>query len=418
MVKCSIINVGSELLKGRGAGSGRQAAKLLSWAGFTIQSILTVGDDRDRLKKVLDRLLKEELALILVIGGMGSAPDNITAGAVSKVLGRKLKFSRQAMENVAAYFAGRGMDVPDEADSQADILEGAVVLKNRKGSSPGQLVELEKDRDLLLLPGPPDEVRYLVEKKVIPYINKKYPSLISKKKVIRIAGLCENEVQKTLIGVLQTERNLEESHLDFTFESCGGTVDLFLSISGRDEILVDEILHKLVQEIEEEVGENIYGYDNETLEGAAGKLLAKKRADLAVAESCTGGLLSSKITDAQGSSVYFKYGVVAYSVSAKKSQLNIEGEIIKAKGAVSEEVAAAMAENIKNIASSTYGIAVTGYAGPSGGKKEKAGTGFIALASDGGTRTEKKIFTGNRKEIKEYFARAALELLWRELKKE
>jgi nicotinamide-nucleotide amidase len=195
-------------------------------------------------------------------------------------------------------------------------------------------------------------------------------------------------------------------------------VDLFLSISGRDEILVEEILHKLVQEIEERLGENIYGYDRETLEGAVGKLLAEKRADLAVAESCTGGLLSSKITDASGSSVYFKYGLVAYSVSAKKSQLNIDGDLIKAKGAVSEKVAAVMAENIKKIASTTYGIGVTGYAGPSGGKEEKAGSGFIALAADGRTRTEKKIFTGNRKEVKNYFALAALELLWRELKEE
>ncbi|MDA3792902.1 MAG: nicotinamide-nucleotide amidohydrolase family protein [Elusimicrobia bacterium] len=418
MINCSIINVGSELLAGRGGRSGRIASEMFTSDGFSVKSILTVGDNAGQIKETVKSLLDADTRVILIIGGLGFTSDDITLTAVSKALGRKLKFSRKAMENTAAYFAAKEMEVPSAADAQANILEGAEVLKNIYGSCPGEILELENNKVIILLPGPPEEVRYLINKKVKRYLKEKYPNVINKTKILHITGLCESIIGKEVRDILDTECSLEGPELHYGFESKTGTVDLTLSVCGRDEILADEIMHKLVREIYDKISDNIYGVNGETFAQVIGKLLARKRAALAVAESCTGGLLSSVITDAPGSSIYFKYGIVAYSNTAKKNQLNIDAGLLKDGGAVSEEVAGLMAKNIMEISGSGYGLAVTGYVGPSGGKNEKAGTGFVSLAFPGGVRTVKKTFTGSRKTVKEYFVHAALDLIWVELKKE
>lgn len=417
IMRCEIISIGTELIASRPGESTPVVCKALSSIGIKVNRITTVGDNTEELSGVL-RETMDRSEIIITIGGMGSTPDDITREVVSKTLSIKSGFSRKAMENVARFFSSLGKDVPKCCDSQAEVFKGAELLENTKGSCPGQILELESKKTLILLPGPKEEVEYILRDKLLSFLKEKFERQIKKTSVIHIIGLCEAEVATKLKDVLETERHLEEGDIEFYFESYIGGVNLVIDVWWDNELLVDEILHKTKSEICDILKENIIGEDADTIEGVVGKLLTKKRKTLAVAESCTGGLLSSRITDASGSSIYFKQAVVTYSTNAKVKQLNVNPDIIKEHGAVSEDVAKEMAENMKKISGADYALSVTGYAGSAGGKEAKVGSGYIGLAAPEKTQVKKVEFSGARKKIKEKFTVSALEILWRTLKEE
>lgn len=414
-MRCEIISIGSELLIGKPGKSANIVSRTLASMGIRVNRIVTVGDESEELSGVLKEIL-ERSKIVITIGGLGSTPNDITKEVLAKVLEKDLKFSRKAMENVARYFTSMNMDVPKHCDSQANIFEGAKVLENYKGSSPGQLLELDNKKILILLPGPEEEVKHILNKYLVDFFKDRFERQIRKTVVIHIIGLCESEAADRLKEILETERHLEEGEIEFYFESKLGVVDIIINCWGDNEMLVDEILHKTKREIYAVLEDDIFGEDDDTIEIAAGRLLTKRRKTITVAESCTGGLLSSKITDAPGSSIYFKLSITPYSSEAKIKQLNINPDTIKKYGAVSEEVAREMAENIKGISGADISISVTGYAGPAEGKKVNPGTGYIGLSGKDKTVVEKVVFSGSRKEVKEKFAVSALELLWRHLK--
>jgi len=416
-VKCEIINIGNELIENKASESTLLVSSALSSIGIKAKRITTVGDDKEELANILKEAVSRS-EIIIAIGGLGSTPDDITKEVISKTLNIKLEFSRKAMENIARYFASQGRDVPECCDSQANMLKGARMLLNSKGSSPGQILELENKKILVLLPGPKKEVEYIIKDEFQDFLKEKYEIRIKKTAVIHVANLCESEVADKLKDILDTERHLEEGDVEFHFESYMGGVNLVINVWWDNELLVDEILHKTKSEIYDILKENIIGENEDTIESVVGRLLTKKKKTLAAAESCTGGLLASKITDAPGSSVYFKQAVVTYSTGAKVKQLNINADTIKKHGAVSEEIAKEMAENIKKISGASYALSVTGYAGPSSAKGVKAGAGYIGLAAPEKTEIKKVEFSGSRKDVKKKFAFSALEMLWRNLKKQ
>jgi nicotinamide-nucleotide amidase len=415
-MRCEIISIGSELLLKKSSNSTQLVASALSYIGLKIDRLITVGDKAEEIIDVFNEALQRS-NIIVAIGGLGSTPDDLTRQVISEALGIKLKFSKDAMQNVARFFSSLGRDIPDCCDSQADILEGAKMLRNKKGSCPGQL--LEKDNKIIvLLPGPEKEVKYIINDSLIDILKEKFETKIRKKTTIHIVGLCEGIVAKRLKDVIETEKHLEKGELEFYFMQHTGIVDLEIICWGGNELLVDEILHKVKTEIYSIIGDYIYGEDMDTLEAVIGKLLTKQRKYLATAESCTGGMLASRVTDAPGSSIYYRHGAVTYSRKAKINILNVNPETIEKHSAVSDEVAVEMADNMKNIAGADYVISVTGYAGPTSRRDMKPGQGFIGLATPEGTIVEKFEFSGTRYEVKKKFTVAALEMLWRELKEE
>lgn len=410
-MRCEIINIGFSP-----AQESRQVvSKALSSIGIKVLRITTVSPIKEELSDTLENAINRS-EIIITIGGLGSMPNDITKEVLSEILNIKLDFSRKAMENVARYFSSSGKDVPKICDNQADIFQNAHILENLKGSSVGQIVKLQNRKILILLPSKKEEIEYIMHNELLSFLKEKYETQIKKSSVIHIIHLSESEVAHKLKDIIDIERHLEKGDIEFYFEPYTGGVNLIIDVWWDNELLVDEILHKVKSEIYDILRDNIIGEDRDTISGVVGKLLTKKGKTLAVAESCTGGLLSSIITDAPGSSIYFKHGMVTYSTNAKVKQLNIEHGTIREHGAVSEEVAVKMAENMKKISSTDYAISVTGYAGPGAMEKSKVGAGYIGLATPEGTISKKVEFSGSRKKVKEKFAVSALELLWHNLK--
>ncbi len=412
-MRSEIINVGDELLSGRVSESCAFLSRGLSSIGLQAERIITSKDDPGELKDILSGA-SERAELVFIVGGLGAAYDDITRGAAAAFLERKLRFSRRAMANVARYFASRGEKVPNSCEKQAEVIEGAEVLVNNRGSSPGQMVE-ERGLILVLLPGPVAEVRDILEGGLLEKLKSRFESRIIRSSRIRLLGVCEGEAFEKLAEIIRTERELEEGVLDFSFEDTPAGCDFIIKCSGTNELLVDELIHKTKAEVYDVLKENIYAEGEETLEGALGRVLAEKRMTLSVAESCTGGLLSSRITDASGSSVYFRQGLVVYSTRAKTRFLGVDEGIIKKHGAVSGETAIEMARRAKELSGSSCAVSVTGYAGPGAGEGGKPGTGYVALSIGDEKKLLKVAFTGPRKEIKERFVAAALGFLWETL---
>ncbi len=410
-MKCEIINIGNELLDGSiHQESSRVAARSLGLMGMKVTKIITVGDNVENLIKIFNRSV-DDSDIVILIGGMGASSDDITREAISKSLNLKLEFSRKAFENVARYFAQMGRDVPKLAEKQAYVISSAKILINLKGSSSGQIIETKDNKVIVLLPGPAEEVEIILRKNR-SYFKGKFEERIRKTIILHILNMCEAEAADKLKDILETEKHLEEGEIEFYFESSVCGVDITINCFGDNELLVDELLHKTKEEIYLLLKDDIYGENAETLEYAVGRLFIKNKKFLAVAESCTGGLLSSKITDVAGSSIYFRQAAVTYSTSSKIKYLGVDENIIKTYGVVSEEVALQMAEKIKSITGADYAISVTGYAGPAG---KEPGLGYICLSSSNKTVVKKIKLSDSRKKIKAKFAARALELLWRQV---
>ena len=414
-MSAEIINIGSEFLAGRVSKSSPLISCFLSSLGIDINKITTVGDRMEAISESLC-LAKEKSDIIVLCGGMGVSSGYVAREALKKNLGMESGFSREAMENVAAFFAKSGKDVPSCCDSQAYIIRGARVLPNSRGSCPGQYIESPGAKSFIVLPGDYEEVESIFKKSLLNILKERYERGIRKTSVIHIAGLYEGELARGLNEVVKNEKHLEEGDIDFYFESTPSGTDIHVSVRGEDEILVDEMIHKAKAGIYSVALNDIYGEDGQTLQEAVGRLLAKKKKRIAVAESCTGGMLSSILTDVPGSSVYFDRGVVAYSIKAKKDVLGVSGDTIKSHSAVSAEVAVEMAENVCRMSGSDISISITGYAGPSSGKDKKAGVAYSAIHYGDVNEVFEIKFSGSRTKLKEKFSYFCIEKLWRVLK--
>jgi len=427
-MKVEIICVGTELLKGKVNTDNAYLGEQLDSIGLTVDRETTVADDREKIESVLQEALNRS-DIVITTGGLGPTFDDLTREVMAKVLKKKLIFDGEVMHQIAAHFAKRDLEMPKNNERQAYIIEGAEVITNKVGTAPGMIVErktmaaakakVQKGKVIIMLPGPPREMKPMVEGVVLPYLKERYERKILKRCVLHISGLTESTVYEKIKEVVEIERMMEGGILRFSILAHLAKIDVEISGEGENELLVDEMLHKAKQEIYDCLGDHIYGEDEDTLESVVGRLLLGKRLTLAVAESCTGGLIGDRITDFAGSSVYFKEGVVAYSNEAKVRILGVKEETLNESSAVSPESALEMARGIQRISGTDIGLASTGIAGPTGGTAEKpVGLVYVALVwPEMGVETCKEFrFSGKRREVKENTVANALDILRKALK--
>jgi nicotinamide-nucleotide amidase len=295
-------------------------------------------------------------------------------------------------------------------EKQADVIEGAVVIPNRRGTAPGQRVE-SGGRLLVLLPGPPGEMRPMFERDVLPLIREKAGGAVIRTRVLRIASMPESDVEQALAPVYTTFTNPRTTIL-----GAPGQVELHLTAQAGSEDEAEERIEALAARMRERLAGRIYSEDGRDLPEVVAGLLRERRLTLAVAESCTGGLLSARLTEVPGASAFLERAYVTYSNRSKVELLGVDPGLLDRVGAVSEEVAAAMAAGARRAAGTDIGVGITGIAGPDGGTPEKP-VGLVYLAAEGaaGTRVRKANFPGDRDRVRHQASQAALEMLRRGL---
>ncbi|MFA5779505.1 MAG: competence/damage-inducible protein A [Elusimicrobiota bacterium] len=405
-----IICIGSELLIGSINTNGTYISEKLATIGLKVNREITVGDDFSELENVFAESFSRS-NIVVATGGLGPTFDDITREAVSKATGKKLVLNKNVLETISEFFEKKKIKMPKDNEKQAYILEGAEIISNDLGTAAGQILKIN-GKIIILLPGPPREIRPMFENTVLPYLKKRFERGLLKIKVLHTVGLAESVVDEKIRKIVDIERKLEGNEVSFSILAKHTGVDIKIIASGTDEMLIDKTIQNLKKEFYGVLKDAIFGEDNQTLESVVGELLLKKRKTLAVAESCTGGLISHRLTNVAGSSMYFKESIVTYSDISKKLLLGVKDETLNKYGAVSGEVAQEMAEGIKKTSGTNFGISTTGIAGPKPSSTGKpVGLVFIAIASADGTKVQQFQFTGSRAEIKDKIATAALDIL-------
>lgn len=408
--RVEIIAVGSELLTPyfQDTNSLYLCARLND-LGWTVAFKTIVGDDKEDLGlRLRDALCRTDL--VMIMGGLGPTGDDITREAVAVALGRKLVFQREVLARIEERFRKRQLQMPKANRKQALIIRGAMILPNKYGTAPGQLMKVG-GKIVVLLPGPPHELKPMCEESVWPSLRNKQTGHFSRC-VLRATGLTESMVE-ALISDLYPRRD----DLGLTILASPGQIEVHLwAFSPRTRALAEKKLRRLKSGIVSRLQNHIFSEAGESLEEIVGLLLKKQGKTLAVAESCSGGLISHRITNIPGSSEYFLEGAIAYSNAAKVDLLAVPPDLIEAHGTVSWPVARAMALGIRKRAGADLGLAVTGIAGPAGGTSDKpVGLVFAALAWPGGTEVQKSLFLGNREQVKQQSAQKALDMVRRHL---
>lgn len=409
-MRCEIIAVGTELLMGQTLNTNaRNIATELFALGVGVYYHTVVGDNEARLKEVFKNSL-ERVDLIILSGGLGPTDDDITRDIVAEVLELPLQRNEYWVKKMEEFFRRFKRPMTQINLRQAMVPKGGTLLPNDRGTAPG--IYLEKGAQIIvLLPGPPRELAPMFKEQVIPRLQEKLGEQkdlgVLKSRVLRVVGLGESAMVEKIKPILDSQDNPTIAPL-----AKGAEVHLRLTARERSGERAETLLQEKLQEIREVLGDYIYGEGEETLEMAVTKLLRDKAKTIAAAESCSGGLLSSRFTDVPGSSACFLGGAVTYSNEAKSNLLGVEENLLNTVGAVSAEVASAMAGGARKLFKTDIGIGITGIAGPGGATPEKAvGLTFIALEADDCTLCRRYQFWGSRLEIKERVTQAALYLL-------
>jgi nicotinamide-nucleotide amidase len=410
--KAEIIAVGTELLTPhfRDTNSLFLIEKLED-RGIRVAFRTIVGDDREDLIGCLRTALRRS-QLIVVTGGLGPTEDDRTREVAAEALGRGLVFDAAVRKAIRDRFRGRGLGrMPASNRKQCFVIEGAKVLANPNGTAPGLWIETGSRR-LVLLPGPPRELEPMFDAAVVPRLAG-FGSGFTVRRVLKVTGLPESRMEDRLKSIYPKI----PAGVGVTTLACPGDLQVRLTVSGMaDRGLAERMADRSSALVCRKLGDFVYSSAGETLEEVVGGLLRSRGRTVACAESCTGGLLSYRLTDVPGSSVYFLEGIVAYSNRAKSRRLGVPSALIRANGAVSASVVEAMARAVRERAGSDYGLAVTGIAGPSGGSEEKpVGLVFTALAWNGGAFVERNLFRGTRETVKSQSAQKALDMLRRRL---
>ncbi len=421
MIKISVISTGTELLKEKPNTNLFYITKKLATLGLKVNFCSTVPDDKDLLKEILNYHL-ETSDVVILTGGLGPTLDDVTLDAVSEVLNRKKVFVREVYENIVRYFVEKNQEIPELAERQAYVVDGAEILFNKIGHAPGEKIVIKKDKQqkvIFILPGPPRELQPMFDEYVVPFFTK-YQTKITKEEVLRICNIPESKIEEIIKPVIETEKKYT-SDVDFAILPHLNIVDIQITISGEDELKVDEELNLIKKEIYDcftQAGykDAIFTEGRIGLEQVVGLLLGKHKKTLAVAESCTGGLLANRITNIPGSSFYFLGGVVAYSNELKMKLLGVKKETLDTYGAVSEQTVKEMCSGLKNLTRADYCISISGIAGPTGGTKDKpVGTVWICIYDGTQFDTKSYRFLGTRTEVKEQAVNTALEMLRKHL---
>ncbi|MFY9560576.1 MAG: competence/damage-inducible protein A [Terriglobales bacterium] len=413
-MNAEIIAVGSEMLTPhRQDTNSLYLTGKLNALGVEVRFKGVVGDNGEDLTAAA-KLAMRRSEIIIFMGGLGPTEDDLTREAVADALGLKLQRDPAIIAKLEERFAKRGMKMSANNTKQADVLTGATVLPNPNGTAPGQWISGKydgHDRILILLPGPPNELKALFNGECVPRLRARIPPQHIAVRALKIALMPESQVDARLAPIYKTFADVQTTIL-----AGAGEIQLHLRCQKESQAEAERRVEELAEKIDDEMGDAIFSRKGESLEQIVSYLLQMRGMTLAVAESCTGGLLAQRITSLSGSSRYFLGGAIVYSNDLKTQFANVPKTLINKHGAVSREVAKALAEGIRQRCVSSYGIGITGVAGPTGGSEQKpVGLVYVALAGEEGTQVVERNFPGDRRRIRWFAAQQALEMIRRAL---
>lgn len=409
-----IIAIGSELLTPfRQDTNSLFITRQLNQLGVQVIYKTIVGDSREHLTSVASMAISR-VDVIVFMGGLGPTEDDLTREAVADALGLPLRRDPEIVASLERRFAERGYTLTANNLQQADVIEGATVLPNANGSAPGLWISGKyegREKIIMLLPGPPKELEALFEQQCLDRLRAKLPPQSIATRVLKVTGLGESHCDARVAPIYKTFTDVQTTIL-----AGAGEIQLHLQTEKRSLAEAQQRVDQLVELLEEELGDLVFSDNGDSLEQIVGYYLQMRGATLAVAESCTGGLLAERLTSISGSSRYFLGGAVVYSNELKTDFADVPAHMLEKHGAVSREVAAALAEGIRYRCGSTLAVGITGVAGPGGGSAEKpVGLVFHALASEHGTEVIERKFPGDRKRVRWFASQQALDMVRRKL---
>jgi competence/damage-inducible protein CinA-like protein len=409
-MNAEIVAVGSEMLTPERVDTNSlYLTGELNNLGVEVVGKFVVGDHLERLASAV-KLAASRSEIVILSGGLGPTEDDLTREAVAQALDRKLTFNTEIATALEERFARLKRKMAEVNKRQAFVIEGATILPNDRGTAPGQWVE-ESGAVVMLLPGPPHELKAMFERQCLPRLARIVPKQVIRTIELRVAGMGESDLDQLIAPVYKKYENPATTIL-----AAAGDIQIHLRARCDTEQQADALLAEVAAPIELLLGDRVYSRRGESMEAVVGDLLRQNHATVAVAESCTGGLLGERFTSVAGSSEYFVGGFITYSNELKIELLGVTPEILAEHGAVSKEAAEAMAIGARRRANSTYALSITGIAGPDGGSEAKpVGTTFIGLADLESVHVAQRQFIGDRNRIRMFASQIALDLLRRKL---
>jgi nicotinamide-nucleotide amidase len=408
MTRAEIIAIGSELLTPSHIDTNSLfITEALNRLGVDVAEKHVVADDQERLTNAIREALSR-VEIVILSGGLGPTEDDVTRAAAAGALGRSLVFSSEQMEVLERRFQQLNRKMAENNRRQAHLIEGAEAIPNPNGTAPGQFYRTG-DGALFLLPGPPRELKPMVISQVVPRLESLLPPQVLRTRSFRIAGMGESDLDALIAPVYTRYTNPTTTVLSGPGDL---SVTLFARSTQADE--AEALLKEVGDPIAQLLGDRVYSTDGEPLEVVIGNALRERRATVATAESCTGGMIAARLTEFAGSSDFFRAALITYTGEEKQKLLGVSREIIDTYTAVSEPVATMMAEGAREKTGANYAISVTGYAGPAGGTEQNpVGTIFIGIAAPEGTRVRRYCFGLDRTRIRLLATQTALDLLRR-----
>jgi nicotinamide-nucleotide amidase len=409
-VNACIVAVGSELLTPlRTDTNSLRITERLNEVGFDVSVKVVVGDEAGNLARVVAGELSA-VDLLICTGGLGPTDDDVTRDAIAQVTNRPLEFHADILERIRQRFARRNLNMPDINRRQAMVPRGATVIENRNGTAPGLWLE-HGGKPIVLLPGPPREMAPMLESVITEYLEPRSSGARVLRRVLKITGRTESDVDATAQPIYGPWRH-QPIPITTTILAALGQIELHLMSCVVDRSAGSAALDRAVGQLQATLGPSVYSTDGRPLEAVVGDLLREAKWTIAAAESCTGGLLTSRLTDVPGSSDYVQAAAICYSNTAKVEWVGIDDRLIEEHGAVSEPVARGMAEQIRIRARTDVGVGITGIAGPGGGTPAKpVGTVAIAVAIPETTEARTFHFIGHREQVKFQATQAAMNML-------
>lgn len=404
-----LIAVGTELLLGNIANTDAQTlSRELSALGINVYYHTVVGDNPRRLRQIVE-IAKSRADLIITTGGLGPTCDDLTKNVLAEAFGKKLVYNEEAAKRMEAYFAGLGRPMTENNYQQAYLPEGCVPFQNDWGTAPGCGFEAEGVR-VVMLPGPPSECGPMFRHRAAPFLRSLTEGVIVNRS-LRLMGMGESAVEAQLRDKMNAMVN--PTLAPYARE---GEVELRITAKAPDEETARSLIAPVEAEIRDMFGPLIYGADVPSLEAVCLALLKEKGETLSCAESCTGGLISKRMTDLPGASAVFKGGVVSYRSEVKHGVLRVPQELLDTYGAVSDPVAKAMAEGVRRLTGSDWAVAATGVAGPDPDDRDNpVGLAYVALAGEGVTHVREVHAGGPRGRVRQAVANHAFDLIRRQM---
>lgn len=403
-MKVEIITTGTELLLGEIINTNFSwLAQELNRRGFDVLYQTTVGDNPARMKEVLDIAVRRA-DIVITSGGLGPTRGDITKEMIAEYCGIDMYMNLEVWNHIHDLLSKRNICIARNNEKQALVPSGAIVLQNEAGTAPGLVLE-QGDTTFVMLPGPPVELKHVCEKQLFPYFEQRYPHLGTiKSHTLKLLGIGESNLAEVLDDII-----IHQSNPTIALYARRGEILIRLTAKASSAEEADALIADMQEKVEKVVGAYVYGYDDDTLPEVLGKELLSRQQTIAFAESCTGGLVSSMMTDVPGSSEYLKGSVISYTDGIKNQVLHVSKTTLAKKGAVSEETAIEMARGAREVISSDMAVSITGLAGPGGGTRKKpVGLVYIAVADASGVSCRKFNFAGSRTQIKFRAAMAAL----------